>query len=124
MSDLREIYEALSKNQEIFVMPVRMKEEKLRIPSDDVNYAIMVVDYFLQEKPLMLFAPKQIMEAWFYGAGAKPGKNLPLEVHVPGELITKYGGIPIFRMRFIEENEYAEMISEIQNGQVTTYITK
>ena len=48
MSDLREIYEALSKNQEIFVMPVRMKEEKLRIPSDDVNYANMVDDYFLQ----------------------------------------------------------------------------
>jgi hypothetical protein len=124
ISDLEETYESLSNRHEIFVMPVRMREEKLRIPTDDVNHAIMIVDYFLEEKPLMLFAPRQIMEAWFCGAGIKPRKNLPIEVHVPGDLITKYGGIPIFRMRFITESEFAESISEIQNGQVTTYLTK
>ena len=124
ISDLAEIYESLSNGHEIFVMPVRMREEKLRIPTDDVNHAIMIVDYFLKEKPFMLFAPKQIMEAWFYGAGTKPRKNLPIEVHVPGNLITKHGGIPILRMRFITENTYAELISEIQNGQVTTYMSK
>ncbi len=47
MSELEKIYETLSKDQEIFVMHVRMKEEKIRIPSDDENYAIMIVDYFL-----------------------------------------------------------------------------
>jgi len=117
VSDLGEVYEALSKERDIFVMPVRMKEEKLRIPSDDVNHAIMVVDFFLADNPLMLFAPKQIMEAWFYGAGVDPRENLPLEIHVPGDLISIHGGIPISRMRFITEDEYADMVSEFQKNQ-------
>jgi hypothetical protein len=124
MSELEKIYDTLSKEQEIFVMPVRMREEKLRIPSDDENYAIMIVDYFLQDQPLMLFAPKQIMEAWFYGAGANPGKDLPLEIHVPGDLISEHGGIPILRLKFIREHEYANLVAEIQKGKVTAYTTK
>lgn len=123
-SDFGDIYEALSKEQEIFVMPVRMKEEKLRIPTDDESYALMVVDYFLEDSPFMLFAPRQIMEAWFYSTEQRPGKDLPLEVHVPGNLVSKHGGIPLLRMKFIKENEYAELVSEIQKGQVQTYMTK
>ena len=124
MSDLGKIYEALAKNQEIFVMPVRMKEERLRVLSDDVEHVVMVVDYFLEDSPLMLFAPKQIMEVWFFGAGVNPRKNLPLEVHVLGDLISEHGGVPILRLRFIDEDEFADMVSDIQNGYVTTYMTK
>ncbi|MHA1422748.1 MAG: hypothetical protein ACTSW7_05385 [Candidatus Thorarchaeota archaeon] len=124
MSELRGIYEKLTKDQEIFVMPVRMKDEKIFIPTDDEEFAIIGVDYFLQEEPLMLFAPKQIMEAWFYGAGAKPGKDLPLEIHVPGDLISEHGGIPLLRLKFIREHEYTTLVSEIQNDQVTTYTSE
>ena len=66
MSDLSTIYGELSEEQEIFIMPVRMKEEKLYIPSDDEEFAILIADYFLVDHPLMLFAPKLVMEAWFF----------------------------------------------------------
>jgi len=122
MGDLSEAYEALSEVQEIFVMPIRMKDEKIYIPTDDEEFAIMGVDYFLDDNPLMLFAPKQVMEACFFSANKIPRKNLPLEIHVPGDLISKSGGIPVLRMKFITENRYAEMVAEIQNGQVTTYM--
>jgi hypothetical protein len=124
MSDLGKIYEALSTSQEIFVMPVRMREERLRLLSDDSDHVVIVVDYFLEDSPLMLFAPKQIMEAWFFGAGAQPRKNLPMEVHVPGDLISENGGILILKMRFIGEHDFAKMISEIQNGHITIYRTE
>jgi len=104
-------------------MPVRMREERLRIPSDEEEYAIMIADYFLADSPLMLFAPKQVMEAWFYAGRTQPSKDLPIEVHVPGELISKYGGIPVERMIFINEQEYAELVSEILKGRVSKYRT-
>ena len=124
MSELDEIYQSLAEEQEILVIPVRMKEERLRIPSDDEEFAILGADYFFIDSPLMLFAPKLVMEAWFFAGRTQPEKDLPIEVHVPVDLESQHGGVPIMRMKFITEQEYAEMVSEIQGGQITTYISE
>jgi len=123
MSELGEIYQSLFEEQEILVIPVRMKEERLFIPSDDEEFAILGADYFFVDSPLMLFAPKLVMEAWFFAGRTQPGKDLPIEVHVPVDLESQHGGVPIRRMKFITEQEYSEMVSEIQSGQITTYTT-
>ena len=123
MSELGEIYQSLFEEREILVIPVRMKEERLRIPSDDEEFAILGADYFFIDSPLMLFAPKLVVEAWFFAGRTQPGKDLPIEVHVPVDLESEHGGVPIRRMRFINEQEYAEKVSEIQSGQITTYTT-
>jgi len=124
ISSLSDIYESLFEDQEILVIPVRMKEERLFIPTDDEEFAILGADYFFIDSPLMLFAPKLVMEAWFFAGRTQPGKVLPIEVHVPVDLESQHGGVPIRRMKFITEKEYAEMVSDIQEGRVSKYRTK
>lgn len=124
MSELDELYQSLFEEQEIVVLPVRMKEERLFIPTDDEEFAILGADYFLIDSPMMLFAPKLVMEAWFFAGRAQQRKDLPIEVHVPVDLLSQHGGVPIRRMKFISEQEYSEMVSKIQSGQITTYITE
>ena len=120
-SDLGRVYAALSKKQDICVMPVRMRAERLRLPSDDEAHAILVADFFLADEGLMLYAPRLIMEAWFFAGRTEPGKDLPIEVHVPEDLISEHGGVPIKRMRFLSEQEYSKLVSEIQKDGVYTY---
>ena len=102
-------------------MPVRMREERLRLPSDDEEHVILVADFFLADEGLMLFAPRQVLEAWFFAGRTEPGKDLPIEVHVPEELVSEHGGVPIKRMRFLSEQEYSKLVSEIQKSGVSVY---
>jgi hypothetical protein len=70
---------------------------------------------------LGLFASKEKMEAWFEGADITPTTDLPLEVHIPSEIISENGFIPLYRMRFLTEEEYAELVAEIQQEGVDAY---
>ena len=120
MSERGEIYDKLSTNQQIAILPVRMKGEKMFIPTDDKDYALLGADFFMSDEPLMFFAPKEIMEAWFFGGGKVPENDLPLEVHIAKDLETEFGA-PILRMRVLSETEYAQAVSDIQKSGITTY---
>jgi hypothetical protein len=47
-----------------------------------------------------------------------------MEVHVPSNLVSQHGFVPIYRMRFLTEDEYAQRIAEVQKFGVTSYIKK
>lgn len=123
MSEMGEIYDKLSTEQHIAIFPVRMKGEKMFIPTDDKDYALLGADFFMSDEPLMFFAPKEIMEAWFFGGGKVPENDLPLEVHIAKDLETEFGA-PILRMRVLSETEYAQAVSDIQKSGITTYMKR
>jgi hypothetical protein len=124
MGDLDEIYKSIVSGTEIFIMPVRLKESRLFVPSDDDKYAILEIDYFLIKEPLGLFASREKVEAWFEGARKVPAQDLPLEIHIPSNLVSEHGFIPLYRMHFLTEEEYAQKVAEVQKSGVSSYIKR